>query len=213
MIKPLETVVSSARRTAPLPSSLLMTAIPARIAGVKDIILATPPQASGSVSPVTLAAARLAGISRVFAIGGAQAIAAMAYGTASVPRVDKVCGPGNMYVTLAKKMVNGDVGIDGLFGPSEVLIIADESADPAYIAATSSPRPSTAPGLGYPAHGPRRLADDVNRQVTEQLKDAPAPGHRAGFPGEARPIILVDNIDEALELSNSLRAGASLPWR
>ena len=121
--------------TAPLPSSLLMTAIPARVAGVEEIILVTPPRSNGKVSPVTLAAAKIAGVDRVFSVGGAQAIAALAFGTESVPRVDKVCGPGNIFVTLAKKMVYGLVGIDGLYGPSEVIIIADETANPEYVAA------------------------------------------------------------------------------
>ncbi|MCX7912814.1 MAG: histidinol dehydrogenase, partial [Dehalococcoidales bacterium] len=109
---------------APLPSSLLMTAIPARVAGVGEIIVVTPPTASGEVAPVTLAAAMIAGVDRVFSVGGAQAVAALAYGTESIPRVDKVCGPGNIYVSLAKKMVFGAVGVDGLYGPSEVVILS-----------------------------------------------------------------------------------------
>jgi histidinol dehydrogenase len=121
--------------TAPLPSSLLMSAIPAQVAGVKEIIACTPPGRDGSLPPVILAAARVAGVERVYKLGGAQAIAAMAYGTESVPRVDKIVGPGNLFVTLAKRQVYGAVGIEGLLGPTETLIIADEHANPAYVAA------------------------------------------------------------------------------
>jgi histidinol dehydrogenase len=121
--------------TAPLPSTVLMCVIPARVAGVKDVIICTPPGRDGSIPAVILAAAQAAGIERVFKMGGAQAIAAFAYGTASVPRVDKIVGPGNLFVTLAKRQVYGMVGIDGLLGPTETMIIADENADPAYIAA------------------------------------------------------------------------------
>jgi histidinol dehydrogenase len=116
--------------TARYPSSVLMTAVPARLAGVGEIILCTP-----GPSPETLAAARLAGVDRVFAIGGAQAVAAMAYGTESVPRVDKIVGPGNAWVAEAKRLVFGDVDIDAVAGPSEVMILADETAEPALIAA------------------------------------------------------------------------------
>jgi len=112
------------------PSTVLMTAIPARVAGVSEIVMTTP-----GASPETLAAARIAGVNRIFAIGGAQAIAALAYGTASVPRVDKIVGPGNAYVAAAKRLVFGDVGIDSIAGPTEVVIAADESADPRWLAA------------------------------------------------------------------------------
>ena len=103
--------------TAPYPSTVLMTAIPARVAGVGEVILATPPKGSGAVPPPILVAADIAGVDRIFSVGGAQAIAALAFGTESVPRVDKICGPGNIYVTLAKKLVYGVVGVDGLYGP------------------------------------------------------------------------------------------------
>jgi histidinol dehydrogenase len=121
--------------TASYPSTVLMTAIPARVAGVTEIIMATPCGRDGVVPANTLAAAGIAGVDRIFKIGGAQAIAAMAFGTASVPRVDKVCGPGNIYVMTAKKLVYGVVGIDALQGPSEVMVIADSSADPSFCAA------------------------------------------------------------------------------
>ena len=131
--------------TASYPSTVLMTAIPARVAGVEEVIMATPPGKDGKVPARTLAAACLAGVDRVFAVGGAQAIAAMAYGTESVPEVDKICGPGNLFVMLAKKQVYGAVDIDGLQGPSEVVVIADGSANPRWVARTSWRRPSTTP--------------------------------------------------------------------
>jgi histidinol dehydrogenase len=188
---------------APLPSTVLMTAIPAKAAGVKEIILATPPGKDAKVAPVTLAAAYIAGIDRVFAIGGAQAIAALAYGTESVPKVDKICGPGNIYVTLAKKLVYGDAGIDGLYGPSEVFIIADESASPSYCAADL---------LAQAEHGSgatailittsRELANEIHIEIEAQLKELP----RKSIVNEALEnrgfIAVVANIDEAIELAN-----------
>lgn len=114
--------------TAAYPSTVLMTAIPARSAGVPSLIMTTPPRRDGSVPPSTLAAAHIAGVDRIFKLGGAQAIAALAYGTETVPCVDKICGPGNIYVAIAKRLVFGTVDIDGIEGPSEVIVIADESA-------------------------------------------------------------------------------------
>jgi len=120
---------------AAYPSTVLMTAVPARVAGVKEIVLVTPPGADGSVNPVVLAAARVAGVTEGWRIGGAQAVAALAYGTATIRRVDKIVGPGNIYVALAKTRVFGEVGIDMMAGPSEVVVVADAAADPDWIAA------------------------------------------------------------------------------
>lgn len=120
---------------AAYPSSVLMNIIPAKVAGVKRIVMCTPPDASGKVTPVTLVAAHLAGATEVVKVGGAQAIAALAYGTESIPKVDKIAGPGNIFVALAKKTVYGHVSIDSVAGPSEILVLADESANPRYVAA------------------------------------------------------------------------------
>jgi histidinol dehydrogenase len=204
LVRPLERVgIYVPGGTAPLPSTLLMTAVPARVAGVKEIILMTPPAKSGNVPPVTLAAARIAGVDRVFSVGGAQAVAALAYGTASVPRVDKVCGPGNAYVTLAKKIVFGDVGIDGLYGPSEVVIIADGTAKPEYIAADL---------LAQAEHGSlpsailvttsRQLAGAVNKAIEKQLMTLERRSIIAESLEKRGTIIVVNNIDAALELAN-----------
>ena len=121
--------------TAALSSSVLMNAIPAKIAGVKEIIMCTPPQKDGTPNPDVIAAAKSAGVDRIFLMGGAQAIAAMAYGTETVPKVDKIVGPGNIFVATAKKLLYGTVDIDMIAGPSEILIVADKTADPKYLAA------------------------------------------------------------------------------
>jgi histidinol dehydrogenase len=204
LIRPLNSVgVHVPGFSAPLPSSLLMTVVPARVAGVKEIILVTPPGKQGSVSPVTLAAAKIAGVDRVFSIGGAQAIAALAFGTESVPRVDKVCGPGNIYVSLAKKMVYGVVGIDGLYGPSEVIIIADETAHPEYCAADL---------LAQAEHGSlasailittsRQVADKVNREVGRQLKALSRRDITAESLESRGLIAVVPSIGEAIKLAD-----------
>ena len=121
--------------TAAYPSSVLMNVIPAKIAGVKEIVMVTPPQKDGTANPDILAAAKIAGVDRVFLMGGAQAVAALAYGTQSVPKVDKIVGPGNIFVATAKKLLYGTVDIDMIAGPSEVLIVADKSANPKFLAA------------------------------------------------------------------------------
>jgi len=189
--------------TASYPSTVLMTAIPARIAGVKEVILATPPQANGTVPAPTLVAADIAKVDRVFSVGGAQAIAALAFGTESIPKVDKICGPGNIFVVLAKKLVYGTVGIDSLPGPSEVLIIADESADPAYCAADL---------LAQGEHDPlasailitdsRKLADEVAKEVEQQLKSLERQAIAAEALQNQGLIAVVADIGEAIELAN-----------
>jgi len=136
MIRPLERVgVYAPGGTAPYPSTLLMCAVPARVAGVEQVIVTTPGGSKDKVAPVLLAAAKVAGVDTVYKIGGAQAVAAMAYGTESLPKVDKIVGPGNIFVTLAKRQVYGLVDIDGLPGPTETLVIADDSANPELVAA------------------------------------------------------------------------------
>ena len=136
LMRPLQRVgVYSPRGASGYPSTILMEVVPARVAGVEQVVLCAPPTSGSLPSPATLVAADVAGVDRVFAIGGAQAIAAMAYGTETVPRVDKVLGPGNVFVALAKKLVSGDVAIDQLAGPTETLLIADDTADPGAVAA------------------------------------------------------------------------------
>ncbi len=161
-VTPMERVgVYAPAGSAPLPSTVLMDVIPARVAGVQEVILCSPPDAKGSVNPMVAACARIAGVDRVFAVGGAQAVAAMAYGTESVPRVDKIVGPGNIFVTMAKKQVFGVCGIDMIAGPSEVLVLADETANPAFVAADL---------LSQAEHDP--LASSVLVTVSESLAKA-----------------------------------------
>jgi len=136
LVRPLEKVgLYVPGGTAPLISSVLMTAVPAKVAGVSKVIMCTPPAKDGSVNPAILVAAREAGVDEVYSVGGAQAVAAMAYGTESIPCVDKICGPGNVFVSTAKRLIFGDCDIDMFAGPSEILVIADSTAKPEYVAA------------------------------------------------------------------------------
>ncbi len=204
LMRPLERIgIYAPGGTACYPSTVLMTAIPARAAGVKEIILVTPPGSDGIIPPPTLIAADIAEVDRIFCVGGAQAIAALAFGTESIPRVDKICGPGNIFVVLAKKLVYGVVDIDGLQGPSEVLIIADETANPRYCAADL---------LAQAEHDPlassilittsRRLADEVNQEVEQQLKGLERQAIAAESLANRGIIVVVSNEDEAIELAN-----------
>ena len=204
MMRPLSSVgVHVPGFIAPLPSSLLMTAIPARVAGVKEIVLVTPPGKQGKVSPITLAAADIAGVDRVFSVGGAQAIAALAFGTESVPAVDKICGPGNIYVFLAKKLLYGVVGIDGLYGPSEVVIIADDTANPEYCAADLLAQAEhDAMATAILLTTSKKLAESVNAEVDKQIQTLT---HRniASKSLESRGFIgVVSGVAEAIELAN-----------
>ncbi len=188
--------------TAAYPSSVLMMAIPARVAGVEEIVMVSPPGRDGRIPTPTLAAANIAKVDRVFKVGGAQAIAALAFGTQSVPRVDKICGPGNIFVTLAKKMVYGTVALDGLEGPSEIVIVADERADPILCAADL---------LAQAEHDPLAsvilittsadMADRVDKEIKMELGKLNR-GHSTGKAIEGGLLILVDNKMEAVELVN-----------
>ncbi len=204
LVRPLtRTGLYTPASTAVYPSTVLMTAIPAKVAGVKEIIHCTPPRDNGSVPPATLVAADLAGVDRVFRIGGAQAIAAMAFGTQSVPKVDKVCGPGNLFVTLAKQAVFGVVDIDALQGPSEVLIIADDSAKAQYCAADllAQAEHDQLPQVVLVTTS-TRLALEVQKELSIQLASLPRQ-QTAAEALESRAIIaIVNTLDEAILLSN-----------
>lgn len=204
LVRPLERIgVYVPGGTACYPSTVLMTVIPARVAGVSEIILATPPGRNGSVSPPTLVAADIARVDRIFCVGGAQAIAALAFGTESIPRVDKICGPGNIFVVLAKKQVYGVVDIDGLQGPSEVLIIADKTANPQYCAldllaqAEHDPLASAILITTSP-----ELADEVGREVEQQLEGLDRQAIAAESLTNRGMIVVVANVDEAIQLAN-----------
>jgi len=204
IVRPLERVgVYVPGGTASYPSTVLMTAVPARVAGVKEVVLTTPPRSNGIVPPLTLVAADIAGVDRIFSVGGAQAIAALAFGTGSIPKVDKVCGPGNIFVMLAKKLVYGAVDIDGLQGPSEVLIIADESANPAYCAADLLAQAEHDPlASAVLVTNSRRLADEVVREVEKQLKALPRHTVVAESLASNGVMAVVSTLDEAIELAN-----------
>ena len=189
--------------TAAYPSTVLMTAIPARVAGVKEIIVVTPPDKDGTIPPATLVAADIAGVNRIFKIGGAQAIAALAFGTESVPNVDKICGPGNIFVVTAKKMAYGTVGIESLPGPSEIIIVADDTANASFCAADL---------IAQAEHDPQasailittssKLANDIDSEIKKQLAKLERQPVAAEAIKSQGMIIIVDNIDEAIELVN-----------
>ncbi len=204
LIRPLERIgVYAPGGTACYPSTVLMAAIPARVAGVKEVILVTPPGLNGTVPPPTLVAADIAEVDRIFSVGGAQAIAALAFGTKSIPKVDKICGPGNIFVTLAKRLVYGVVGIDGLQGPSEVLIIADETANPEYCAADLVAQAEHDPlASAILITTSRRLADEVNQEIEQQLKNLPRQAIATESLNNRGKIIVVNDVNEAIELAN-----------
>lgn len=202
-VEPIERVgVYVPAGTAPLPSSLLMSALPAKVAGVKEIIVTAPPS-GGEVAPVILAAAAVCGIDKVYRIGGAQAVAAMAYGTEQVPRVDKIVGPGNLFVTLAKRQVFGTVGVDGLPGPTETMIIADDSANPAVVAADLLAQAEhdvlASAILVTPS---RQLADQVAAAVMGQLEDLSRAEIILKSLDNTSGAVIVETMEQAFEVAN-----------
>ena len=191
--------------TASYPSTVLMNAIPASVAGVPEIIMVTPPSREGGIRREVLAAASVAGVTRVFAIGGAGAIAALAYGTESVPRVDKITGPGNIYVATAKRMVYGAVGIDMVAGPSEILIIADKTADPALVAADMlSQAEHDALATAVLVTDDPGLAERVAEEIDEQLKVLPRREIAEKSIRNRGKIIVTDSIEKAVEVSDAI---------
>ncbi|MCB4378343.1 histidinol dehydrogenase [Synechococcus sp. MU1648] len=189
---------------AAYPSTVLMNAVPARVAGVKELVICSPAGRDGTVNPVVLAAAHLAGVKTVFRLGGAQAIAAMAYGSESVPKVDVISGPGNLYVTLAKQAVYGQVAIDSLAGPSEVLVIADHSAQPDQVAADllaqAEHDPLAAAVLITTDHA---LADVINAAVAEQLTNHPRREICEAALRDWGLVVVCDDLESCARLSDS----------
>lgn len=205
IIRPLDRVgLYSPGGRADYPSTILMQAIPARTAGVKQVMLASPPRKGGTPSPLTLVAADIAGVDGVYAVGGAQAIAAFAYGTETIPRVDKILGPGNVFVALAKRKVFGSVGIDQLAGPTETVIVADESARADFIAADL---------LAQAEHDPmasailitnsESLASGVQEEIALQLPSLPRAAIAAESLRANGGIVLVDSVLAAIEAANA----------
>jgi histidinol dehydrogenase len=204
IVRPLNRVgIYAPGGSAPYPSSLIMAAVPARVAGVSQVLVATPPLRNGSVNPSILAAARIAGVHHVYKIGGAQAIGALAYGTESVPQVDKVVGPGNVFVVAAKQLVFGAVGVDQLPGPTETVIIADDGANPAWVAADLLAQAEHDPLASAILLTPSvALAHSVQSQVECQIASlsrheiiAESLLHHGG-------IVLVQDLDQAVQLAN-----------
>lgn len=188
--------------TAAYPSSVIMNAMPAVVAGVKEIIMMVPPK-NGKINPYVLVAAKEAGVSKIFKIGGAQAIAAMAFGTETIPRVDKITGPGNIFVTLAKKAVYGHCDIDMLAGPSEILIVADKTADPAYTAADMlSQAEHDMLASSIVITDSPELAEKVAVEAEKQLKVLPREEITRASLDRNGMIIITEDIMQAVELAN-----------
>ena len=187
------------------PSSVLMNVVPAKVAGVEQIIMCTPPDHEGKVYPTTLVAANEAGVDVVYKAGGAQAIAAMAYGTESIPKVDKICGPGNIYVALAKKAVFGYVSIDSVAGPSEILVIADETANPRYVAAdllSQAEHDEMASAILITTSS--ELANKVSAEIDGFLKELSRSEIISKSLDNYGYILLVDDINEAVSVANDI---------
>ncbi len=191
--------------TAAYPSTVLMDSVPAKIAGCKEIVMVTPPGKDGKVNPVILAAAKIAGVTRIFKVGGAQAVAALAYGTQSVPKVDKIVGPGNAFVAEAKKQVFGVVSIDMIAGPSEILVVADGKSDPAHVAAdllSQAEHDKLASAVLVTES--KELAKAVSQELEKQIPLLPrAEIARASIDTNGK-IIVAENIDIVIEIANEI---------
>ncbi|GIQ67452.1 histidinol dehydrogenase [Xylanibacillus composti] len=193
--------------TAAYPSSVLMNVIPAQVAGVKEIALATPPSTAGEpgINPYILVAAAELGIQEIYRVGGAQAIAAMAYGTESIPAVDKICGPGNIYVALAKRYVYGKVDIDSIAGPSDITVLADEHADPSYVAADLlSQAEHDALAQAVLVTASPKLAEQVQQEIERQLESLPRKEIAARSLADNGAIIVADSLDECVDTVNRI---------
>lgn len=191
--------------TAAYPSTVLMDAIPAQIAGVSEIVMVTPPSPEGKINPAILTAAKIAGVTKIFKVGGAQAIAALAYGTQSIPKVDKIVGPGNIFVATAKKQVYGKVSIDMIAGPSEILVIAEPTCDPANVAAdllSQAEHDKMASAVLITTE--RAFAEKVAAEIERQLKLLPREEIARTSIDNNGKIFLVDSIKTAVRLSNEI---------
>ena len=191
--------------TAAYPSTVLMDAIPAVIAGCSQVVITTPPAKDGSVNPAILAAAKVAGVSRIFKVGGAQAIAALAWGTETVPCVDKIVGPGNAFVAEAKKQVFGRVGIDMIAGPSEILVIADGNSNPVHVAADMlSQAEHDKMASAVLVTDSMALAEAVRDEIERQVRALPRFEIASASIDVNGKIIVADSIDRAIEISNAI---------
>lgn len=190
---------------AAYPSSVLMNIIPAEVAGVERIVMVTPPGKDGKVNPVTLAAAHIAGATEVYKVGGAQAVAALAFGTESIPRVNKIVGPGNIYVALAKKAVYGHVSIDSIAGPSEILVIADETANPRFVAAdllSQAEHDELASAILVTTS--QELAEKVSEEINEFLKTLSRREILEKSLNNYGYLLVVDTLEDAIDTANEI---------
>lgn len=205
LYSPLESVgVYVPGGAASYPSTVLMNAIPARVAGVNKIIMTTPPSKDGTIPPERLVAAKEVGIHEIYKVGGAQAIAALAFGTETIPKVDKIVGPGNIFVTLAKKEIFGYAGIDMLAGPSEVLIIADDHANPTFVASDLLSQAEHAPGISILVTFSELLVKQVTSELNQQITKLKRYADTKKCLKKFGVIILAKNIDECVETANAL---------
>ncbi len=193
---------------APLVSTVLMSVVPAKVAGVGEVVIATPPSKRGRVAPAILAACALCGVEEVYRIGGAQAIAALAYGTRSVAPVDKIVGPGNIFVMTAKKLVYGVVGLDAPSGPSEVLVLADATADPCWVAAdiVSQAEHGTGHEFAVLVTTSKRLAEAVRMQIRAQLDELPVLSRMRIRLERGIALVLAPSMPKAIEFANAFAA-------
>ena len=206
LIRPLDRVgLYAPGGTAAYPSTVLMTAVPARVAGVREVILCTPPLRGEALNPAVIVAAEIAGVDALYQVGGVPAIAAMAYGTESIPKVDKICGPGNVFVAYAKKLVQGQVDIDGVFGPTETIVLADKTANASFCAADL---------IAQAEHDPlatailitdsqdliNRVESEVDRMLLTQSRGDVA---KAALDRQGK-VVLVDSLEEAVDLVNHI---------
>lgn len=190
---------------AAYPSTVLMNIVPASVAGVPEIVMVTPPGKDGKVNPVTLTAAKMAGATKIYKVGGAQAIAALAFGTATVPKVDKIVGPGNIFVALAKKCVYGYVSIDSIAGPSEILVIADETANPRHIAAdllSQAEHDELASAILITTS--KKLADEVNQYIEKMVPNLSRSTILEKSLENYGYILLAESLDEAIDVVNEI---------
>ena len=191
--------------TAAYPSTVLMDSIPAKIAGCNEICITTPPSANGKVNPVILAAAKIAGVDRIFKVGGAQAVASLAYGTQTVPKVDKIVGPGNAFVAEAKRQVFGRVSIDMIAGPSEILVIADSKSNPVFVAADLlSQAEHDKMASAVLVTDSEELAVKVSEQIEKQLKELPREEIARVSIDTNGKIIVTDNLDDVFSVANEI---------
>ena len=206
LVRPLDRVgLYAPGGSAAYPSTVLMTAVPARVAGVREVILCTPPQRGEVLNPAVIVAAEIAGVDALYQVGGVPAVAAMAYGTASVPKVDKICGPGNIFVSYAKKLVQGSVDIDGVFGPTETIVLADKTANASFCAADLIAQAEHDPlATAILITNSQELIDQVGSEVTRMIAEQPRGEIAQAALDRQGRVVLVDSLEEAVDLVNRI---------